>query len=83
MKSVLWPRADAAELDALIVPGGFGAAKNLSNFASLGSECTVDRELKALAQAMHQAGKPLGFMCIAPGDAAENFRFPAAFDHRY
>ena len=59
-------QADAAELDALIVPGGFGAAKNLSNFASLGSECTVDRELKALAQAMHQAGKPLGFMCIAP-----------------
>ena len=45
-------QADAAELDALIVPGGFGAAKNLSNFASLGSECTVDRELKALAQAM-------------------------------
>lgn len=39
-------QADAAELDALIVPGGFGAAKNLSNFASLGSECTVDRELK-------------------------------------
>ena len=75
-------QADAAELDALIVPGGFGAAKNLSNFASLGSECTVDRELKALAQAMHQAGKPLGFMCIAPSDAAENFRFPAAFDHR-
>ena len=59
-------QADAAELDALIVPGGFGAAKNLSNFASLGSECTVDRELKELAQAMHQAGKPLGFMCIAP-----------------
>ena len=38
-------RADA--LDALIVPGGFGAAKNLSSFASQGSECEVDRDLKA------------------------------------
>ncbi len=55
---------------------GFGAAKNLSNFASLGSECTVDRELKALAQAMHQAGKPLGFMCIAPAILPKIFDFP-------
>jgi enhancing lycopene biosynthesis protein 2 len=31
-----------------------------------GSECEVDRDLKALALAMHQAGKPLGFICIAP-----------------
>ena len=69
-------QADAAELDALIVPGGFGAAKNLSNFASLGRECTVDRELKALAQAMHQAGKPLGFMCIAPAMLPKIFDFP-------
>ncbi len=69
-------QADAAELDALIVPGGVGAAKNLSNFASLGSECTVDRELKALAQAMHQAGKPLGFMCIAPAILPKIFDFP-------
>ncbi|MEF3098995.1 isoprenoid biosynthesis glyoxalase ElbB [Raoultella terrigena] len=58
--------ARADDLDALIVPGGFGAAKNLSSFASRGSECTVDDELKALTQAMHQAGKPLGFICIAP-----------------
>lgn len=69
-------QADAAELDALIVPGGVGAAKNLSNFASLGRECTVDRELKALAQAMHHAGKPLGFMCIAPAMLPKIFDFP-------
>lgn len=53
-------------LDALVVPGGFGAAKNLSNFASQGAECVVDPSLKALAQAMHASGKPLGFICIAP-----------------
>ncbi|STM36756.1 isoprenoid biosynthesis protein with amidotransferase-like domain [Escherichia coli] len=59
------------------MPGGFGAAKNLSNFASLGSECTVDRELKALAQAMHQAGKTAWFYVYCPGDGCRKiFDFP-------
>lgn len=59
-------QADAGDLDALIVPGGFGAAKNLSSFATQGAECSVDAELQRLVQQMHQAGKPLGFICIAP-----------------
>lgn len=59
-------QANAEELDALIVPGGFGAAKNLSTFAVQGSECSVDADLQRLVQQLHQAGKPLGFMCIAP-----------------
>ncbi|EOU9539116.1 isoprenoid biosynthesis glyoxalase ElbB [Cronobacter dublinensis] len=58
--------ARAEELDALVVPGGFGAAKNLCDFATRGSECAVDPALHALATAMHAAGKPLGFICIAP-----------------
>lgn len=69
-------QANADELDALIVPGGFGAAKNLSNFASQGSECRVDETLKDLAQQMHAAGKPLGFMCIAPAMLPKIFDFP-------
>ncbi|EHG6164894.1 isoprenoid biosynthesis glyoxalase ElbB [Escherichia fergusonii] len=69
-------QASAEELDALIVPGGFGAAKNLSNFSTLGSQCSVDRDLVALCQAMHKAGKPLGFMCIAPAMLAKIFAFP-------
>lgn len=69
-------QANADELDALIVPGGFGAAKNLSNFASQGSECRVDEALKNLAQQMHAAGKPLGFMCIAPAMLPKIFDFP-------
>lgn len=69
-------QAVSAELDALIVPGGFGAAKNLSNFASQGSECRVDSDLAALAVAMHQSGKPLGFMCIAPAMLPKIFDFP-------
>ncbi|MBK5071523.1 isoprenoid biosynthesis glyoxalase ElbB [Budviciaceae bacterium CWB-B4] len=59
-------QADAALFDALIVPGGFGAAKNLSNFASRGAECEINQDLTRLVKAMHSAGKPMGFICIAP-----------------
>lgn len=69
-------RASVNDLDALIVPGGFGAAKNLSSFASQGSECVVDPELKRLVVEMHQANKPLGFMCIAPAMLPKIFDFP-------
>ncbi|WLI75624.1 isoprenoid biosynthesis glyoxalase ElbB [Kosakonia sp. H02] len=68
--------ASAQDLDALIVPGGFGAAKNLSNFASQGSECVVNEALRNLVEQMHEAGKPLGFMCIAPAMLPKIFDFP-------
>ena len=58
------------------MPGGFGAAKNLSTFAAEGAACKVDADLKALAQAMHAAGKPLGFICIAPAMLPNIFDFP-------
>lgn len=58
--------ADANQLDALIVPGGFGVAKNLSDFAQKGASCSVDEDFANLVRNMHQANKPLGFMCIAP-----------------
>lgn len=60
----------ADELDALIFPGGFGAAKNLSTFATEGPECSVTPQAERLIRAMHAAGKPLGFMCISPAVAA-------------
>ncbi|AKJ43243.1 isoprenoid biosynthesis glyoxalase ElbB [Pragia fontium] len=59
-------QADAGLFDALIVPGGFGAAKNLSSFATQGAECDINPDLVRLVKAMHQAGKPMGFICIAP-----------------
>jgi len=68
--------AKAEALDALIVPGGFAAAKHLSNFAAQGSQCEVDDDLKALALQMHQQGKPLGFICIAPALLPKIFDFP-------
>lgn len=58
--------ADPQQLDALIVPGGFGAAKNLSDFATRGADCEIDKELKILAREIHKKNKPIGFICIAP-----------------
>jgi enhancing lycopene biosynthesis protein 2 len=62
--------ADADKLDALILPGGYGAAKNLCDFAFKGADCSVLPELAALIKAVHAAGKPIGFLCIAPAIAA-------------
>lgn len=53
-------------LDALILPGGFGAAKNLSSVAFDGSKGQVNDDLARLIQGMHAAGKPIGAICIAP-----------------
>ncbi|KHL73659.1 isoprenoid biosynthesis protein [Pseudomonas putida] len=63
--------ARAEDFDALIVPGGFGAAKNLSDFAVEGSECTVNPQVLALAEAFAEACKPVGLMCISPALAAK------------
>ena len=63
--------ANAADFDALIVPGGFGAAKNLSNFAVEGAGCSVNPDVLALAEAFAEAGKPVGLICISPALAAK------------
>ncbi|WP_343599089.1 isoprenoid biosynthesis glyoxalase ElbB [Pseudomonas sp.] len=63
--------AKAEDFDALIVPGGFGAAKNLSNFAVAGSECTVNPDVLTLAEAFAEACKPVGLICISPALAAK------------
>jgi enhancing lycopene biosynthesis protein 2 len=57
-------KADA--IDALIIPGGFGAAKNLSNFAVKGPEATVHPEVTRILKEMLDAAKPIGAICIAP-----------------
>jgi enhancing lycopene biosynthesis protein 2 len=62
--------AKAGDFDALILPGGFGAAKNLSTFAFEGARATVHPEVARLLREMRAAGKPIGFMCIAPAVAA-------------
>ncbi len=62
--------ASVDEFDALLVPGGFGAAKNLSNFAVAGAAMVVQPDFLQLARAFHQQGKPIGLICIAPVMAA-------------
>lgn len=56
----------ADELDALILPGGFGAAKNLCDFAVKGADCEVNPDVAALVRAVHNQGKPVAAVCIAP-----------------
>lgn len=56
----------AAEIDALILPGGFGVAKNLSTFAVQGADCQVDPAVNALITEMLTERKPIGAICIAP-----------------
>ena len=63
--------ASVEDFDALIVPGGFGAAKNLSNFAIEGAGCTVQPDVLALTEAFAEAGKPVGLICISPALAAK------------
>ncbi|CCK78669.1 MULTISPECIES: isoprenoid biosynthesis glyoxalase ElbB [Desulfobacula] len=57
---------DVAKLDAVILPGGFGAAKNLSEFAFKGPQGEVNKDVAALLEKVIEAKKPLGALCIAP-----------------
>jgi len=52
--------------DAILFPGGFGAAKNLSTFAFNGAEATILTDVKKALQDMHAQGKPIGALCISP-----------------
>lgn len=61
----------ATDLDALVFPGGFGAAKNLCTFAVDGASMTVNPEVDRLIKQMVEAQKPMGFICIAPVIAAK------------
>ena len=58
--------AQVADYDGVILPGGFGAAKNLSNFAVKGAECDIQPDVLRFCREMAAAGKPQAFVCIAP-----------------
>ena len=60
----------ARELDALILPGGFGAAKNLCDFAVAGADAKARADLQRLLREMLAARKPIGAVCIAPAAVA-------------
>ncbi|KAK2840027.1 hypothetical protein Q5P01_013767 [Channa striata] len=66
-------KLNVKEHDAVIFPGGFGAAKNLCTWAVQGKDCSVNDEVKATLQAFHSEGKPIGLCCISPVLAAKVF----------
>jgi enhancing lycopene biosynthesis protein 2 len=59
------------DIDALILPGGFGAAKNLCTFAIDGPRCRMNEDVAQLIRGMLVARKPIGAVCIAPATVAK------------
>jgi enhancing lycopene biosynthesis protein 2 len=56
----------ATDFDAILFPGGFGAAKNLSTLAFDGPNCSVNKEVESAIKEMLLAKKPIGALCISP-----------------
>ncbi len=56
----------ATDFDAIIFPGGFGAAKNLCSFAFDGIDCVVIPEVEKAIKSTVEAGRPVGALCISP-----------------
>lgn len=54
------------KFDALVIPGGFGIAKNLCTFAFEGSAASIDRLVASIIVEFHSAKKPIGAICISP-----------------
>jgi enhancing lycopene biosynthesis protein 2 len=62
------------DFDALVLPGGFGAAKSLCDFASAQAKTKVNPDLARFALALHDARKPIGAICISPAIVAALLR---------
>jgi enhancing lycopene biosynthesis protein 2 len=63
-----------SDLDALILPGGFGAAKNLCDYAVSGAHMTVNGDVMSALMGAHRAGKPIASVCISPVILASIFK---------
>ena len=61
------------DLDALIIPGGFGVAKNLRDYAMAGPDCSVNPDVYRLVSEIYLLKKPIGAICIAPVMMAKIF----------
>lgn len=55
-----------ADIDALVIPGGFGSAKNFSKWAFSGPEGEIDPKVKLLIVNMINVGKPIAALCVSP-----------------
>jgi enhancing lycopene biosynthesis protein 2 len=59
-------KLEAADFDALVMPGGFGVAKNMCSFAFEGSSASIDEQIAVKVKGFKAANKPIGAICIAP-----------------
>ena len=56
----------SSDFDVLFLPGGFGVAKNLCNFAVAGPDMTADPEMERVLREFHSTKTPIGACCISP-----------------
>lgn len=61
----------ASDMDALVLPGGFGTAKNFTNWAIKGPDGEIDADVKRIILEMVQAKKPIGALCMSPTTVAK------------
>jgi enhancing lycopene biosynthesis protein 2 len=64
IKSIM--EVNVNDFEALVIPGGFGAAKNLTSWAFDGSEGTIDEEVKRIIVNCIKIGKPIAALCMGP-----------------
>lgn len=62
-----------SDIDALVIPGGFGSAKNFTTWAFAGPDGTILPEVKLLLVNMHNVGKPIAALCVSPVVLAKAF----------
>lgn len=55
-----------ADLDGLVIPGGFGSAKNFTKWAFEGPDGSILPEVKLLLVNMMNVGKPIAALCVSP-----------------
>lgn len=65
------------DFDAVIFPGGFGAASQLSNFGDRGEKCEVDADVARVVAEFAKIKKPIGAICIAPATLAKALQLVA------
>ena len=55
-----------ADIDGLVIPGGFGSAKNFTQWAFNGPEGSILPEVKLLLVNLVNVGKPIVGLCVSP-----------------
>ncbi len=55
-----------SEFSGVIIPGGYGVAKNLCSFAFKGAQATVNEDIKKFLLEFKRQEKPIGAICISP-----------------